>query len=112
MPLGEFEQTVLFALVRLDGESDGVAIVREIEVRTGRQVAPGALYTALDRLEKKGAVTSWIGDTVPERGGRRRKCYRLEPAGAAELRASYESLRRLASGMGRRLDEIAGDATS
>ena len=110
MALGEFEQVVLFALVRLDGEAHGAALVQEIEQRTGRQVSPGALYTALERLERKGYVSAWIGDSTPERGGRRRKCYRLQREGAAELRASYAALRRLASGMGARLDELAGDA--
>lgn len=110
MALGEFEQVVLFALVRLHGEAHGAALVKEIEQRTGRQVFPGALYTALERLERKGYVAGWIGDSTPERGGRRRKCYRLQPAGAVELRASYAALRRLATGMGLRLDELAGDA--
>ena len=111
MSLGDFEQIVLFALLRLDGESHGATLAREIEERAGRRVAPGALYTTLERLERKGLVTSWIGDSTPARGGRRRKCYRLEEAGAAELRASYTALQRLASGMGRRLDELAGDAS-
>ena len=110
MALGEFEQVVLFALVRLKGEAHGAAIARQIEERTGRQVSPGALYTALERLERKGYVAGWIGDSTPERGGRRRRCYRLEPAGAAALRASYSALQRLAAGMGGRLDELAGDA--
>ena len=58
MALGEFEQVVLFAIVRLNGESYGAAIVQEIEDRTGRRVSPGALYTVLDRLETKGLVES------------------------------------------------------
>jgi DNA-binding PadR family transcriptional regulator len=111
LSLGEFEQVLLFALLRVGAEGHGVDLVREIEERTGRQVSPGALYTGLERLERKGLVSSWIGDSTPERGGRRRKCYRLEPAGAAELRASYTALQRLAAGMGSRLDDLAaGDA--
>ena len=110
MSLGEFEQALLFALVRLEGESHGVAIAEELERRTGRQTSPGAIYTALDRLEGKGWVESWIGDSTPERGGRRRKVYRLRPAGARELRASYEALRSLASGMRGRLDTLAEEA--
>ena len=109
MSLGEFEQVVLFALARIDGEGHGAAIVDEIEARAGRHVSPGALYTVLDRLEAKGLVESWIGNSTPERGGRRRKVYRLLPAGARELRASYESLRRMASGALARLDELAGE---
>lgn len=111
MALGEFEQVLLFALLRLDGEAHGAALAVEIEERTGREVSPGAVYTVLDRLERKGYVTAWIGESTPQRGGRRRKVYRLEPAGAAELRSAYRALQRLASGVGARLDALAGDVT-
>jgi PadR family transcriptional regulator, regulatory protein PadR len=109
MPLGEFEQVVLFAIARRRGEAHGAAIVEEIETRAGRRVSPGALYTVLDRLEAKGMVQSWIGDSTPERGGRRRKVHRLMPEGARQLRASYQSLQKMASGALARLDELAGD---
>lgn len=105
--LGEFEQTLLFALVRLEGEGSSADIGEEIEARTGRRASPGAVYTALDRLEAKGLVESWIGDTTPARGGRRRKCYRLLPQGARVLRDSYASLRAMASGVGTWLDALA-----
>jgi DNA-binding PadR family transcriptional regulator len=107
MRLGELEQILLFALVRLDGEAHGVAVALEIEERTGRRISPGTLYTAFERLEQKGYVESWLGDSMPERGGRRRRCYRLLPAGAAELRSAYATLRSLASRMDRRLDALA-----
>ena len=110
MPLGDFEQVILFALGRLDGEGHGHSIATEIEQRTARRVSPGALYTALDRLEAKGLVTSWIGDSTPERGGRRRKMYRLLPEGARELRSWYRGIRDLASGTGPLLDSLAEDA--
>lgn len=109
MPVGEFEQILLFALVRCGGEAHGAAIAEAIEARTGRTTSPGALYTALDRMEAKGWVASWIGDSTPERGGRRRKVYRLEPAGARELRATYHELRRMAAGLLPRLDALAGE---
>lgn len=109
MPLGEFEQVVLFALARMEGQSHGAEIVEEIDARTGRRVSPGALYTVLDRLEAKGMVESWIGDSTPQRGGRRRKVYRLLPTGARELRATYENLRRMATGSLARLDELASE---
>lgn len=112
MPLGEFEQILLFALVRLKGEAHGAAIAEEIESRTGRSISPGALYTALDRMEAKGWVASWIGDSTPERGGRRRKVYRMLPTGARELRGSYEELRRMASGALPRLDALADEGLS
>jgi len=107
MPLGEFEQLLRFALVRLKGEAQGAAIAEAIEVRTGRTVSPGALYTALDRMEAKGWVASWIGSSTPERGGRRRKVYRMLPTGARELRGSYEHLGRMASAALPRLDALA-----
>lgn len=110
MALGELEQVLLFALVRLEGEAHGPAVAEEVEAQTGRRITPGALYTAFERLETKGYVASWLGDSTPERGGRRRRCYRLLPAGAAELRSAYASLQRLAAGTQARLDALAGDA--
>ena len=109
MLLGEFEQVILFALVRLEGEAHGAAIAVEIEERTGRSVSPGALYTVLDRLEAKGFVESWIGDSTPERGGRRRKVYRMMPEGARALREWYRGIREIALGSLGRLDELAGE---
>ena len=107
MSLGELEQVVLFALVRLGGEAHGGPLVLAIAESTGRQVAPGALYTVLDRLEAKGLVTSWIGDSTPERGGRRRKVYKLLPEGARALRAWYRGIRDIAHGTLGLLDELA-----
>lgn len=109
--LGELEQIVLFALVRLESdEAHGPAIVQEIEERVGRRVAPGALYTVLERLQTKGFVESWIGDSTPERGGRRRKVYRILPGGAGELRTWYAGIRELADGAAGLLDVIADSA--
>ena len=107
MSLGETEQVLLFAIVRLGGETHGAPIVKEIDERTGRRISPGALYTVLDRLETKGFVDSWIGDSVPDRGGRRRKVYRILPEGARELRDWYGGIRDMASGVLARLDRIA-----
>jgi DNA-binding PadR family transcriptional regulator len=110
MALGELEQVILFALARLGGEAHGVAIALEIEGRTGRSVAAGALYTVLERLQDKGFVEAWIGDSSPERGGRRRKVYRLLPAGARALRTWYTGIRNLAAGARAQLDAIAEGA--
>jgi DNA-binding PadR family transcriptional regulator len=101
--LGDFEQLLLFAILRLDDDAYGVRIRQEIEERAGRSVSAGAVYTGLDRLEGKGLVTSRIGDTTPSRGGRRRKYYRLEPEGAEALRQSYDEIQRMASGVAARL---------
>ena len=107
MSLGELEQVVLFAIVRLGGETHGAPVIEEIEARTGRHVSPGALYTVLDRLQTKGFVNSWIGDSIPERGGRRRKVYKILPEGARVLRDWYGGIRVMASGATTRLDRLA-----
>ena len=96
--LGTLEQMLMFAVVRLENEAHGLGLRREIERVTGRAVSPGAVYTTLDRLERQGLVSSWISDETPSTGGRRRKFYRVEPAGAELLLTGYESLNRLAEG--------------
>jgi PadR family transcriptional regulator, regulatory protein PadR len=106
--LGEFEQLILLALVRLGDDAYGVTIREAIEARTGRAVSPGALYTALDRLEKRGLVASRLGEPTPQRGGKRKRLYTLQPAGERALARVYESLRLMANGMGRRLRTIKG----
>jgi DNA-binding PadR family transcriptional regulator len=90
--LGEFEQIVLLALVRLGDAAYGVTILREIELRTGRRASLGAIYTTLARLAAKGYVAHRLGEPTPERGGRRKKFYRLEPRGARVLAHSVEAL--------------------
>jgi len=97
--LGEVEHLVLLAIVRLGDTAYGVTIRREIERVTGREVAMGALYTALDRLQRKGFVRSSLSDPIPERGGRSRRHYRLRPSGAAALRQSGERLVRMWRGI-------------
>jgi PadR family transcriptional regulator, regulatory protein PadR len=108
-PIGEFEQLILFALVRLGPEAYGVSLRREIETRTAREISPGALYTALDRLEKRGLVVSRLGDPTPERGGKRKRLYSLQPAGERALARVYESLRLMSSGLGARLRALKGE---
>jgi PadR family transcriptional regulator, regulatory protein PadR len=100
---GEFEQLVLMAIVRLDEGAYGAAIRREIEARTARRLSISAVYTTLERLQHKGLVRSWIGDPTAERGGRRRKYFALEPAGARELREAYRAYTGMAAGLERRL---------
>jgi PadR family transcriptional regulator len=97
--LGEFEQLVLLALVRLGTEAYGVAVRDEIEQRASRKVALGAVYTTLLRLEDKGFAASRLGDPTPERGGRRKKFYRPTAAGQRALRASLDALRGMTRGL-------------
>lgn len=79
--LGEFEHLVLLAIVRLGDNAYGVTIRNEIHERTGREPAPGALYTTLDRLEGKGLLTSTLGDPTPQRGGRAKRYVRVTASG-------------------------------
>jgi PadR family transcriptional regulator PadR len=106
--IGDFEQLILLALVRLGSDAYGVTIRQEIEERTGRVISPGALYTALDRLEKRGFVSSRLGDPTPERGGKRKRLYTVRPAGERALARIYESVRQMASGLATRLRTAKG----
>lgn len=98
-PLGEFEQLVMCAVVRLDEDAYGAAIRQELLDRAGRDVSPGAIFTTLERLEARGLVTSAYGEPTPERGGRRKRFYRLRPEGRRALAASIETIKRMARGL-------------
>jgi PadR family transcriptional regulator PadR len=102
--LGDFEQLVLLGVLRLDPDAYGAAIRQEIHARSGRDVSINAVYTTLDRLERKGLLRSWVGDPTPERGGRRRKFYALRPAGVAALRQAYQAFASMVDGLERRLE--------
>lgn len=104
--LGEFEQMILFALVSLDEDAYGASIRREIVARTGREVSPGAVYTVLDRLERSALVSSHVGAPTAERGGRRRKHYRLRPEGARLLVEARERMRGMEHGLVERLHDL------
>ena len=106
--IGDFEQRILFALIHLGADAYGVSIRDEIEGRTGRAISAGALYTALDRLERRGLVSSRLGDPTPERGGKRKRLYSVEPAGERALAHVYEALRLMASGLKSRLKTAKG----
>jgi DNA-binding PadR family transcriptional regulator len=96
--LGDFEHLVLLALLRLGADAYGTSIRREIEAHAGRSISVGALYTALDRLERKGFAQSRLADPTPERGGRARRYYTLRPGGHAALRRSRVLLQRMWDG--------------
>jgi len=98
-PIGEFEQMVLLALVRVGDGAYGVSVRREIAERTQRDVSLGAVYKTLERLEDKGYVASAVGDPTPERGGRRKKHFRIAPSGARALRQSLAALRQMTDGL-------------
>ena len=106
-PIGEFEQLVLLALLRLGDRAYGVPITEEIQRRAKRDVALASVYKTLDRLELKGLVASTLGPPTAARGGRRKKYFRLQPAGLQALKASIRAIRSLATGLGYQLDPLA-----
>src|SRR3954453_21262303 len=110
--LGELEQIVLLAVLRLGDHAYAVPVLEQIERQTGRQVARGALYTALDRLEAKGCLRSRVGDPLAESGGRARRAplpaaggrrprpyFPVTPSAIRALKASRLSLLRLWNGL-------------
>jgi PadR family transcriptional regulator PadR len=93
--LGTFEQAILMALVHLGKEAYGRAILNEAQTRLQREVAAGAVYATLDRLEQKGLISSRLGSGTPVRAGRPRRYYSIENAGVRALndsRAAVESI--------------------
>ena len=101
--LGEFEQVVLLAVQRLRGYGYGMSILREIEGRTRRSVSIGAIYATLERLQRKGLVTSREGESTPVRGGRARRHFELLPEGCKALLRSRGMLDSMWEGV-----DIAG----
>jgi DNA-binding PadR family transcriptional regulator len=99
LTLGEFEQLVLLALARHGDRAYGVPIAAEITERTGRDVSLGAVYKTLERLELKGLVASTLGLPTAERGGRRKKFYRMNAFGQRALRQSLGALKRMTDGL-------------
>lgn len=97
--LGEFELMVLLALMRLGDEAYGVPISREIEQRSGREVALGSVYAALERLEEKGLVASRLGDPTAERGGRAKRYFRMTESGLRDVRQAQRALVSLWKGL-------------
>ena len=104
--LGDFEQLVLLALMRLGDGAYGMTVRRELEEIADRRVSLGAIYATLDRLESKGLVVSHLGASGLERRGRAKRFFKVEPAGVQALRTALESLDRMRNGvdgLGRRV---------
>jgi PadR family transcriptional regulator PadR len=97
--LGEFETLVLIALARQGSDAYGVSICEDIAERTGRDVSLGAVYKTLERLETKGLVSSRIGAPTAERGGRRKKHFKLAATGERALNQSLNALRNMTEGL-------------
>ena len=94
--LGQFEQLVLTAILTLREDAYGVTIHAKVqELARPKAVSLGAVYVTLDRLEDKGLVASWVTDPTPERGGRAKRCYRLEALGERALQESAITAKRI-----------------
>jgi len=90
--LGEFEELVLLTIANLDREAYGLAIIRDINERTNRNLSIGSMHSTLTRLEEKGFITSYLGEPTKERGGRRKRYFELTSDAVTALQ-SMKSLR-------------------
>lgn len=97
--LGEFEQLVLLAALRLGSEAYTVAVLDEIRDRTGRDTSHAAVYKVLRRLEDKGLVRSRLGDPTPERGGRAKRFFEVLPVALPPLREARDRLMTMWEGV-------------
>jgi PadR family transcriptional regulator PadR len=96
--LGEVEQLVLLAILRIGDGAYAVPIREELVRHAGITLSRGTIYVTLDRLERKGYVRSWFDDPTPEPGGKARRCFRLERDGLMALRAAQRMVDRLRAG--------------
>ena len=99
VPVGEFELLVLLATLSLREEAYPLSIARDIETRTGRRAARGAVLITLERLEEKDLVTSWYGDPTPERGGRPKRFFQVKTRGKRAVRESLERIETMTAGL-------------
>lgn len=98
--LGQFEQLVLTAILALRDDAYGVTIHSKVEeLAHPKSISLGAIYVTLDRLEDKGFIVSWLSDPTHERGGRAKRCYRLEALGERALRESAVTAKRVWDGI-------------
>ena len=102
MALGELEQLVLLAILHLGDESYGVTIAGTLREKAGRDLAMATVYTTLERLEAKGLLDAWMGEPTAERGGKRKRYFRVTAAGERAVRDSLAALQALTAGLGRR----------
>ena len=105
--LGEFEQLVMLAVLRLGNEAYGMTVRRELEATARRGVTIGSVYGTLERLEEKGLMSSWRGDPDPVRGGRSRRYFRVEREGEMALAVARDMMGRMWKGV-----KVATDGTA
>jgi DNA-binding PadR family transcriptional regulator len=104
--LGGFELLVLLALIRLADEAYGVPIAEAIEASSGREVAMGSVYITLERLQRKGLVTSRLGEPTAARGGRAKTYFRVTPKGLREARRARRTFINLWHGVPKMEGEV------
>ena len=104
--LGDFEQLVMLAVLRLDDEAYGTSIREELKVRAERDVSPGAIFTTLERLESRGLVSSRYGEPTAERGGRSKRFYKLTADGRRALARALRTVRRMVQGLAPKLEGL------
>ena len=97
--LGEFEQLVLLAVLRVGDDAYGAPVLDEIATHAGRAPSLATVHATLDRLDAKGFLTSRIGDPTPTRGGRRKRLYAITPTGRAAVREAVGAIARMARGL-------------
>lgn len=93
--MGEFEELILLIVAIMNGKAYGIGIIEELEKRTGRSAAIGAVQTVLKRMEDKGWVTSDFGEATKERGGKRKRYYSITVKGQKSLTEKKESRNNL-----------------
>jgi PadR family transcriptional regulator PadR len=104
--LGELEQLVLLAVLRLGEQAYAVPILEEVRAKTGLSLIRGSVYVTLDRLEQKGFLESWFAEPTAERGGKSKRFFRLTPLGAEALRRSRHALVRMWEGQELALEDL------
>lgn len=96
--LGEFEYLLITVAAGLGENAYGAAIREEIEATTDRRCSLGALYTTIDRLEKKGLLKTWMGEATAQRGGRAKRMVRVTSQGIRAAKEFYEVIARVSQG--------------
>ena len=97
--LGDFEHLILLAVLRCGSEGYGLAIRDEIVARTERAVSTGAVYTTLDRLERKGLLRSHFAQGCLARDNRPRRLYELTPHGREAVTETQRAIRTMSKGL-------------
>jgi len=96
--LGEVEQLVLLAVLRLGDDAYAVPVRDLIFRETAVDLSRGTIYVTLERLEAKGYVTSWFSEPQAVRGGKARRYFRMRPPGLKAIQAAKRAVDRLAAG--------------